>query len=86
MKNTNLVFVLKNTDQIFMKNTNLIFVLKFTDKIYIKSIDLVFFILNIDWIYMKRHRFGFCFEKHRLDLYEKAQVQSFQKKNIMKLL
>ena len=38
-----------------MESTDLFFVLKNIDQIYMKIIDLVFF----------------CFEKHRLDLYEK---------------
>ena len=73
MKSTNLVFVLKNIDWIYIKSTDpVLFFLKNIDWIYMESTDLFFVLKNIDQIYMKIiDLVFFCFEKHRLDLYEK---------------
>ena len=72
-----MVLFLKNIDQIYMKSTDLVFDLKNMDWIYMKSTNLFFVLKNIGWIYMQRHRSGFCFEKHRLDFYEKTQIWFF---------
>ena len=76
MKSTNLVFVLKNIDWIYIKSTDpVFFFFFFLEKhrldLYGKHRSVFCFEKYRSNLY-ENHRFGFfCFEKHRLDLYEK---------------